>query len=47
MKKSAPSYETQELREFAEALRGRRTINLYLQTPVPIDLVHAAVKSAT
>ena len=47
MKKTAPSYETQELREFGEVLRGRRTINLYLQTPVPIELVHEAIESAT
>ena len=47
MKKPAPSYETQELREFAEILRGRRTINLYLQTPVPDELVEEAIESAT
>ena len=47
MKKTAPSYETQELREFGEVLRGRRTINLYLQTPVPAELVHEAIESAT
>jgi len=47
MKKPAPSYETQELREFAEVLRGRRTINLYLQTPVPDELVEEAIESAT
>lgn len=47
MKKTVPSYETQELREFAEILRGRRTINLYLQTPVPEELVEEAIESAT
>ena len=47
MKKPAPSYETQELREFAEVLRGRRTVNLYLQTPVPRDLVLEAIEAAT
>ena len=47
MKKSAPSYETQDLREFAEVLRGRRTINLYLQTPVPDELVREAIEAAT
>lgn len=47
MKKRAPSYETQELREFAEVLRGRRTINLYLQTPVPGKLVRDAIEAAT
>lgn len=45
--KKAPSYETQELREFAEVLRGRRTINLYLQTRVPKELVHEAIEVAT
>ena len=38
MMKEPPSYETQDLREFAEVLEGRRTINLYLQTPVPDEL---------
>lgn len=47
MKKSAPSYETKDLREFAEVLRGRRTINLYLQTPVPEKLVEEALEAAT
>ena len=47
MKKSAPSYETQELREFAEVLQGRRTVNLYLQTPVPEALVMEALEAAT
>ena len=47
MKKPAPSYETRELREFAEVLRGRRTINLYLQTPVPAELVEQAIEAAT
>ncbi len=44
--KEAPSYETQGLREFAEVLRGRRTIELFLQTPVPRDLVNEAVEAA-
>lgn len=47
MKKTTPSYETQELREFAEVLRGRRTINLYLQTAVPEQLVEEAIEAAT
>ena len=47
MKKAASSLETLELRKFAEVLRGRRTINLYLQTPVPPRLVEEAIKSAT
>ncbi len=47
MKKSAPSYETPELRKFGEVLRGRRTIELFLQTPVPDKLVRDAVEAAT
>ena len=47
MKKSTPAYETQELREFAEVLRGRRTIELFLQTPVPGELVREAIEVAT
>ena len=47
MKEAAPSYQTLELREFGEVLRGRRTINLYLQTPVPKKLVRAAIEAAT
>ncbi len=45
--KKAPSYETQELREFARVLRGRRTVDQYIQTPVPEDLVHEAIEVAT
>lgn len=40
------SFESPELREFAEMLRARRTINLYLQTPVPNKLVMDAIDSA-
>ena len=47
MKKPAPSYESRELREFARVLRGRRTIDQYLQTPVPTELVREAVEVAT
>ena len=47
MKKKAPSYETQELREFAEVIRGRRTIELFLQTEVPQSLVNEAIEAAT
>lgn len=47
MKKKAPSYETQELREFAEVIRGRRTIELFLQTEVPRSLVNEAIEAAT
>ena len=46
-RKAPPSYETQSLREFEEVIRGRRTINLYLQTPVPEPLVREAVEAAT
>ena len=45
--KKPPSYETQELREFGEVLRSRRTVNLYLQTPVPDALVEEAIEAAT
>jgi nitroreductase len=47
MKKPAPSYETEELRAFAEVLRGRRTIELFLQTPVPEKLILEAIEIAT
>jgi len=44
--KKPPSHQTAELREFAETLRGRRTINLYLETPVPEALVEDAIEAA-
>ena len=47
MSKKAPSYETHELREFARVLRGRRTVDQYLHTPVPEDLVREAIEVAT
>ena len=47
MSKTAPSYETHELREFARVLRGRRTIDQYLQTRVPEELVQEAIEVAT
>ncbi len=47
MKKQTPSYETEELRAFAEVLRGRRTIELFLQTPVPENLILEAIETAT
>lgn len=37
----------QDLREFAEVLRGRRTIDLYLQTRVPDDVLRQAIEAAT
>ena len=46
-KKAPPSYETQSLRDLEEVIRGRRTINLYLQTPVPVELVREAIEAAT
>jgi len=46
-KSRAASYQSAALREFAEVLRGRRTIEMFLQTPVPVELVHAAVEAAT
>lgn len=45
--KKTPSYETQALRDFGEVLQGRRTVDLYLQTPVPEGLVTEAIESAT
>jgi nitroreductase len=47
MMKKPPSFDTPDLREFAEVLRGRRTINLYLQMPVPGALVREAIEAAT
>jgi nitroreductase len=47
VKKATPSYETQELREFGEVLRSRRTIELFLQTPVPDALIKEAIEVAT
>ena len=38
---------SRELRAFAEVLEGRRTINLYLQTPVPGELLDEAIEAAT
>ncbi|MEO1246588.1 MAG: nitroreductase family protein [Pseudomonadota bacterium] len=46
-KASSPSFETEALREFGEVLKGRRTINLYLQTRVPEQLVTDAIEAAT
>ena len=45
--KKAPSYETRELRAFAEVLHGRRTIDQFLQTPIPDGLVYEAIEAAT
>lgn len=46
MKRGAPSYQTQELREFGEILTGRRTTELFLQTAVPSSLVDEALETA-
>ena len=46
-KKSTPSFETKAMRDLAEVIRGRRTINLYLQTAVPEELVRDAIEAAT
>lgn len=46
-KQAAPSSKTRAMRELAELIRGRRTINLFLQTPVPRNLVRDAVEAAT
>jgi nitroreductase len=47
VKQKPASYESEELRRFGETLRGRRTIELFLQTPVPKQLVLDAIESAT
>ena len=46
MKNDSPRYETQELRDFAETLQSRRTIELFLQTPVPDRLINDAIEAA-
>ena len=35
------------MRDVAELIRGRRSINLYLHTPVPRDLVLEGIEAAT
>ncbi len=44
--KKAPSYETAELREVERLIRGRRTIDQYLELPVPEELVREAIDAA-
>lgn len=39
--------DRQPLREFGEVLKGRRTINLYLDLEVPRELVRDALEAAT
>jgi len=46
MKSSPPSFESKELLDLAELIRGRRTINLFLQTPVPRQLLRDAIAAA-
>lgn len=46
MKKPAPSFETPDMRELEEVIRGRRTIDQYLQTKVPEALVREALDIA-
>lgn len=43
MKREPLSFETQEMRDLAEVIRGRRTINMFLQTPIPDELVREAL----
>lgn len=47
MTETPPDFETRELREFGAVLQGRRSINLYLPTPVPGRLVRDAIEAAT
>jgi len=46
MKQPKAGFETKGLRDLAEIIRGRRTINLFLQTPVPRQLVRDAIETA-
>jgi nitroreductase len=47
VKQQPPSFESKELRDLAEVIRSRRTINLFLQTSVPSQLVSDAIEAAT
>jgi nitroreductase len=47
MKQQPPGYKSRELLELSEIIRGRRTINLFLQMPVPSELVREAIEVAT
>lgn len=47
MKESMAGIQSQELRLFAETLRERRTINIFLQTRVPQKLLREAIEVAT
>lgn len=46
MRSPPPSFESKELLELAELIRGRRSVNLFLQTPVPRQLLHDAIEAA-
>ncbi|HNP36861.1 MAG TPA: nitroreductase [Woeseiaceae bacterium] len=47
MKPAAPGYESESLRRFAEVLKGRRTVELFLQTAIPDKLIKEALEVAT
>jgi nitroreductase len=47
VKQRPPGFESRELRDLAEIIRSRRTINLFLQTPVPPQLLSDAIEVAT
>lgn len=44
--KKPPSFETAEMRELEEVIRGRRTIDQYLHTPIPKQLVLDALDAS-
>ncbi len=44
--KTPPSFETAEMRELEEVIRGRRTISMYLHTPIPDRLVRDAIDAS-
>lgn len=46
MQQSPPNFKTKQLRDLVEVIRGRRTINLFLQTPVPPKLLRDAIEVA-
>ncbi len=47
MAKPTPSFETDKMRHLEEVIRGRRTINLYLEMPVPDELIREAIDIAS
>ncbi len=46
MKRKPRSFETQEMRDLAEVIRNRRTVDLYLHTEVPDELIEEALELA-